>query len=449
MSKAKPLPPPENDFDFKNDINLIIRHRTDLEVSQLVKEYNERYLYWDEVQRRKMPEGLDHESFWKLMKYYRLSRANNIKISDLPGFNFHYNMTDNIAKQLHRFDLNLGGVLESSANVPEGQSNKYMISSLMEEAIASSQLEGAATTRKVAKEMLRSERKPRNTSERMILNNYLTIQEVKKFSKSKLTPELICKFHKTITEGTLDHPTTEGSFRTNNEVQVVDNITGEVYYTPPNHEIIQKAILDICEFANSQKGNDFIHPIIRAITLHFLIGYLHPFVDGNGRTARALFYWHLLSKGYWLAEYISISKVIIESPSQYSRAYICTEDDQNDLTYFYHYNFKCLMKATKQFRNYTVMKVREKTKLYDLQRIKGLNERQIEVIQKVQKEKHKFFSIKEIQNTFDIVYQTARTDLLELEKIGYLIQKKSGRKILFHRSHDFDNVLKKGLKEDL
>ena len=107
------------------------------------------------------------------------------------------------------------------------------------------------------------------------------------------------------------------------------------------------------------------------------------------------------------------------------------------------------MKATKQFRNYTVMKVREKTKLYDLQRIKGLNERQIEVIQKVQKEKHKFFSIKEIQNTFDIVYQTARTDLLELEKIGYLIQKKSGRKILFHRSHDFDNVLKKGLKEGL
>jgi hypothetical protein len=42
----------------------------------------------------------------------------------------------------------------------------------------------------------------------------------------------------------------------------------------------------------------FIHPVMRAITLHFWLAYDHPFCDGNGRTARALFYWSMLKQGY-------------------------------------------------------------------------------------------------------------------------------------------------------
>lgn len=46
-----------------------------------------------------------------------------------------------------------------------------------------------------------------------------------------------------------------------------------------------------------------------------MIAYMHPFVDGNGRTARALFYWYMLKSGYWLTEYLSISRVIAKSKS--------------------------------------------------------------------------------------------------------------------------------------
>ncbi len=448
MSKSNPINPPPSEIDFSKDLETISK-LSHPEVIATIKDFNDKYLYWDEVIRREIPEMITHESLWKLMKLNRKIKSKKIKVSELGGYQFDSNTTDFISKSLHRFDLNLGGVLEGSTTIPEGQGDKYMINALMEEAIASSQLEGAATTRKIAKDLLRTERKPQNISERMIVNNYLTIKELKKFTDRKLTPSLILHIHKTITSDTLELSKNEGKFRTNNNVNVVDGITGEIYYTPPDFNEIPQVINDICSFANSNQGNDFIHPIIKAITLHFLIGYLHPFVDGNGRTARALFYWYLLSKGYWLVEFISISKTILNSPAQYSRAYICTENDDNDLTYFYNYNLKMLSRALEGFRKYISKQISNKTNIYALQKIKDINERQVEIIFKIQKEKHKMFTIKEVQNTYNIVYQTARTDLLKLEKLGFLFQKKSGKKLLFFKSNRFDSLLDEAKKDDL
>jgi len=448
MSKSNPIAPPASEIDFINN-NKLFQQLTNPEVISLIKDFNERYLYWDEVKRRKIPETITHEELWKLLKLNRKLKSKQLNISKLSGYKFTFSSTDAIAKSLHRFDLNLGGVLEGSTTIPEGQGDKYMINALMEEAIASSQLEGAATTRKIAKELLRTERKPKNLSEQMIVNNYTTVKELKKISNRNLTPELILHIHKTITNGTLDLSVNEGKFRNNNNINVVDGITGEIYYTPPDYNEISQVINDICDFANSKQGNDFIHPIIRAITLHFLIGYLHPFVDGNGRTARALFYWYLLSKGYWLIEFISISKAMLESPSLYSRAYVCTEKDGNDLTYFYNYNVKTLLSALKGFRKYISKQISEKSNIYALQKIRDINERQVEIIYKIQKEKHKMLSIKEVQNTYNVVYQTARMDLLGLEKRGFLQQKLSGKKLLFFKSDQFDKLIGQANKDDL
>ena len=443
MSKSKPAKPPIEKFSITEDTDLFTLQLKNDKLKNIIKDYNERYLYWDEVQRRDKIDEIDYIDLWKLLKLNRTIKARQIAINEHAAYTFQYNYTDHIAKQLHRFDLNLGGVLEGSTTIPEGQGDRYMINALMEEAIASSQLEGAATTRKAAKELLRSERAPKNQSEKMIVNNYLTIQEIKKYTETKLTPELILKLHKTITNQTLLKRENEGKFRETNDVKVVDGVSGEIYYDPPPHETIEKTINDICKFANHESNNEFIHPILRAISLHFLIGYLHPFVDGNGRTARALFYWYLLSKGYWLLEYISISKMILNSPAQYARSYICTEDDDNDLTYFFNYNLKIITQSLKGFRRYVSKQIETKTKIYDLNKIDGLNERQVEIIFKIQKEKHKMFSIKEIQNTFGTVYQTARTDLDGLVRLELLVKKKSGKKLLFHRSEKFNQEIEK------
>lgn len=417
------------------------------DISAKLRILDKEYPYWEEFRRKVKDWKVPAEWLWVYNKLARSKTITEINISNTPGFKFKFNTTSRILQNLHQFDLNLGGVLEGRSIIPSEDRNRYLISSIMEEAIASSQLEGAATTREIAKEMLRTQRKPRNESEKMILNNYVTINRVLEIKDQSLSKECILEIHALVTKGTLKEKENEGRWRTKNNVEVVDGITGEVFYTPPPFEKLEHLMNCFCEFANNSDDNEFIHPIVKGIILHFLIGYIHPFVDGNGRTARAIFYWYLLSKGYWLVEYMSISKIIIKAPAQYARAYLYTEHDENDLTYFIGFNIKCLDLALKNLQSYIERKVAEKHNLYHLLQYENINERQAEILKSLIVDNKKSYTINEIQNKFGTVYQTARTDLFGLQSIGYLKEKKFGKKLIFFKADDFNEKLKSVFKD--
>ena len=435
-----PEKPPEVNISNLQDIYNYLKND---EINRIVKKYNTRYLYWSELKYKQIPEFITHEQLWTLIKISRKLNAERIKISDVPGFEFNYNLTPYIQEKLHEFDLNLGGTLEGQAIIPKEDHNRYLINSIMEEEIASSQLEGASTTRKEAKKMLRQERGPRNRSEQMILNNYKTIKKLSLIRNDKLTIDLILDIHKSMTENTLDNFSQEGKFRDSDDIYVVDITTGEIAHTPLNYTYIDQVMNDFCEFANQDNNNEFIHPIIKATILHFLIGYIHPFVDGNGRTARAIFYWYLLSKNYWLIENMSISRMIKDSPAQYSKAYLYTEFDENDLTYFVNYQFKTMYNAFTSLKEYIAKKIKEKSQLYDFKRIEGINERQAYILKWLSEDPKMTLTIKEIETRLSIVYQTARTDVIKLEDMGLLKRNKTDKKkFVFYRSEDFDKILK-------
>jgi Fic family protein len=180
--------------------------------------------------------------------------------------------------------------------------------------------------------------------------------------------------------------------------------------------------------------------------LHFLIGYIHPFVDGNGRTARAIFYWFLISKGYWLVEYMSISKVIIKAPAQYAKSYLHCEYDENDLTYFIDYNLKCMDLALNSLQSYIKRKLMEKENLFHLIKNENVNERQAELLRGMIIDNKKGYTIKEVQTRFGVAYQTARTDLLGLQSLGYIEERKFGIKLIFFKTDDFENKLERILR---
>ena len=351
-------------------------------------------------------------------------------------------------ERLHRFDLHMGGILQADTLIPADDKNRYLVSSIMEEAIASSQLEGAATTREVAKDMLRKQRKPRNQSERMIYNNFQTIQYILANKSEALTPEMLCQIQAKMTLDTLENPDHAGRFRLNDDVRVEDYTTGEVVHIPPAQKDLA-ALLDwYCAFANEEilgrnaSGQGFIHPIVRASILHFLLGYIHPFADGNGRTARAVFYWYLLRKGYWLLEYMSISRIIHQSAAQYAKAYLFTENDENDLTYFINYQVKTLDAAFTSLQKYIERKVSEKKQLRDFRHLAGLNGRQAGMVQELLVEPDAEWTIQEVQHRFGVVYQTARTDLMRLEGIGLLEARRVGKaKLVYVRAPGFDAVV--------
>jgi Fic family protein len=314
----------------------------------------------------------------------------------------------------------------------------------MEEAIASSQIEGAITTRKKAKEMLRKNINPRNKSEQMIVNNYVSIQKILEWKNEDLTKEKLLELHRMVSNRTLDNDDDEGKFRDDNEVKVIDAIDGEVVHYPPDFSEMDRLVKELCIFFNSDKKGVFIHPIIKGCIIHFMIGFIHPFVDGNGRTARALFYWYLLKKGYWLTEYLSISRMILKSKDQYAKAYIYTETDDNDLTYFINYQLRTMKLAFESLREYIQRKIEEKREITDFIKIDKINERQALILKWVYEESSLLLSVKEIETRFSVSNQTARTDLQGLVDLGYLEPVKLNKKTqAFGKSEKFDFLVKK------
>jgi Fic family protein len=412
--------------------------------SNLFKINDTEYPYWEEWKYKTKEWPIDPVLVWKAVKLSRSVGNKNFRLSHLTGFEFNYNLPSVIQKYLHEFDMELGGSLQGNAIFPSHEKDRYLVSSIMEEAIASSQIEGAVTTRKVAKLMLEQNRKPKTKSEQMILNNYNTMKWIVQNKEDTLTPDLLLTIHKKITNNTLDNPLDEGRFRTNDEVRVMDE-TNEVFYIPPSQHNIDILVQDFCNFVN--KGSDdefFFHPVIKGIILHFLIGYIHPFADGNGRTARAIFYWYLIKHNYWLIEYMSVSRIILKSKAQYARAYLYTEYDENDLTYFLLYNIKALKRSLDELKEYILRKTNEKKETIKLLKSGfDFNDRQLVIIKEIIKDQDLYFSVKQIEEKFNVSNQTARNDLAGLVNKGVLEERKSGNKSLFVAVDEFEKKLKK------
>lgn len=408
-------------------------------------EQDKRYLHWDELRRRPVPDGMTHDLWWQFVKFARTPLNHRLPHRANDGRPFTFGMTDTIQRLVHEIDRDASGRIELPEDVTNRTTrDRYIVSSLIEEAFRSSQLEGASTTRQAAKELIRTKREPRTISERMILNNFYAMEWVREHRETVLTAESIFELHSIVTRNTLDVADGAGRFRRADEtVYVMDNHSGDVVHTPPGAHLLPSRIKAMCEFANGAVSNEpFIHPVIRAILVHFWIAYDHPFVDGNGRTARALFYWTMLKQGYWLTEFISISRAIRNARAQYDRAFIYTETDANDTIYFILNQLKMLRTAIDDLFTYLRRKAQEVRDLEQQLRVRDdLNNRQLALLGHALRHPGERLTIEAHQTANRVVYQTARTDLLGLVQRGFLEQGKAGKKLYFTPVRDLSRRL--------
>lgn len=409
-----------------------------LQFDGILKSIQDDYLYWDKIKYKS--KDYQPEELWNAIKFHRYLKSTTIKFGN---YNFSYVITDYMQRTLHLFDLNIGGNLGSNIGIAETDKTKYVISSIMEEAISSSQMEGANTTRKKAKEMIQKEQKPKNKSEQMIMNNFITMKHIVQHKNEAITPENILYIHKLISNRTLNNNEDEGRFRDNDEVYVVDHSTSEVVHTPPPKKELEELIKALCVFCNNDSAN-FIHPIVKGCIVHFMIGWIHPFTDGNGRTARALFYWYMLKQGYWLTEYLSISRIIKDTKGQYEKAYLYTEVDENDLSYFITYHIKTMEKAFDALKEYINRKQKEVFQAAKFMKIPNVNDRMAQILKIMHDDSERILNTKEIESRFDISNFTARSDLKSLVDLGFLeVIQVNKKKQNFVKSKDFDKILYK------
>lgn len=398
---------------------------------------SDEYVHWDKLRHLDPPEGLTHEEWWLRIKVGRGASARPFPLASPEGVSFTYSLPDSVLRLLHHVDQRCGREIAMSEVVTADAQAKqhYLVNSLMEEAIRSSQLEGATTSRRVAKELLRTGRAPANRSERMISNNYAALQFMLDMG-DELTPSLVLEVQRIVTEGTLEHPEAAGRLQRPGEERVaaLDRRDGTALHAPPPAAELRARLEAMCAFANADLAGDgrFVHPVVRAVLLHFWLGYDHPFEDGNGRTARALFYWYLRTRGYRLVEYLSISRILREAPAKYSRAYLLTESDEGDTTYFLLYHLQVVERAIAELHRYLRRKMGEVRKVEQL--LKGasdFNHRQLALLGDALRTHDRLYTFGGHASCHGVTHETARSDVSALADLGLLERRQHGRRYSF------------------
>ncbi|MEZ6234439.1 MAG: Fic family protein [Phycisphaerales bacterium] len=407
--------------------------------STLVAELDADYRPWRKVRAIARDRSENAEEVWLGLKVRRLGRRARIDVEAMDGEAFSLSITPKMQESLHRIDQALGGgaaAFDHAEGVlaDAGARRRFAIRSLMDEAIESSMLEGAATTRQDAMDLLRSGRSPRSTHELMVVNNYVAMQRIKGWLERELTPGLLCELQALLTDGTLEDPNQSGRFRRADEpVRVVDARTNQIIYEPPPAGEIERRVATVCRFANAtHTGSAFLHPILKACVLHFLIGYEHPFADGNGRTARAVFFWYALRHGYRVFEFLVVSDLIRQGYAKYPQAYVDTETDDADLTYFVHYKLGIIERAIDQLRDHIA---REETRITSSLRLvaehPSLNLRQRLLLEHALRHPMQVYTVRSHSVSNGVSLNTARSDLEGLREQGVLGTHLEGREVRY------------------
>ena len=408
----------------------------------------DKYLDWLSLKDLMPPEGFSNEDWWLAIKLARGSNRHPLPLADKQGRAFAYTDSGYLYRMLYEVDRDARGPIDLPGNVADtGSRSRFLVSAMTEEAITSSQLEGAATTRDVAKKMLRSGRTPRDRSETMIANNHRAMEFVRVHAAERLSVPMLLELHRVLAEGTRDDAGVVGRFRLKSDcVVVTDRRAGTILHLPPDAGELDARMERLLAFANATDDAGFVHPVARAILLHFMIGYEHPFVDANGRAARALFYWMMARSGYRMTEFLSISTIIRSSPVQYARAGLLSATDDNDVTYFLDYHLRVILWSIRNLRSSLARKAGETRNVR--QRLDGsalarmLNHRQIALLVSMRKNPDLGYTIASHRRSHRVTYQTARTDLLGLADHGLVTVARQGRAFVFSLARDYGERLR-------
>jgi len=405
-----------------------------------------KYWHWDQLSRRQPPHGWSHEEWWFALKMRRQSQMRRLPLRDKAGNSFGVNLNDEVLQLSEEIARRAGGVLGGGkGDVNGATSDVYLVRSLVEEAIRSSQLEGASTSRRVAVEMIESGRQPKSASELMILNNYIAMREAKQASADPLTPEMVLALHRTLTEGTLEDPSQAGRLQTADEVRVSVWAGDVCVHVPPVAEELPDRLNELCRFANGKPGDTpYLPPVVRAIITHFMFGYDHYFEDGNGRVARTAFYWSMLHNGYWIAEFATISAILRNAPGKYGDAYQYSEDDDGDLTYFVLHQLRVFKRALDQLDEYIEHKREENLRVR--RALSGASElfnfRQAQMIESLAEGDEGTMTARKISSRYLVTEQTARNDLKYLEGLELLVRLPRSRPAIWVPTGDLATKLK-------
>jgi len=312
------------------------------------------YFTLNEIEYRKsliIESNCDFEKVINTIKEYRNKQRNTI--FEFEDKNFYFVETQELQ---NRIDKIKDFWKSTEYFVREKFSFELLRETLIFEGYYSSTIEGAHSTMKRARTLAKGYEEPKNKDEMMVLNNFKALMELRE-KNQLLNHELIQNLHKITTDNTLENKTDSGVYR--QEANEIVDANQKVIFTPPSNINTMNKMLDaLLEFLEPDDLKKPLDNIYKVIAFHFLFAYIHPFIDGNGRTVRILFTYLFKYFGYDMFYYISLSELIYRKKAkEYYKAFIDVErsdlNDKNnyDMTYFFYYITDIMLKGLDILKN--------------------------------------------------------------------------------------------------
>lgn len=382
---------------------------------KLISDLNNNYIHWDKFKDMQIPEPDYRMDIWAKMLaerdqgfYRRLS---------FPSFEINWWISNSLEAQLHKLDIGLAGGRDLQVLLEPKHIHRHKTNALLDESITSAQLAGVTVSKKAAKEMLLKKRAPQDVNEQVCVNIYRSLQLAYARKEENLTVDLLLQLHQALTKDTIKQKGI-GLYRTNNKVDLsaVDASAG---YKPVDALYIPSVVEQLTGLYNNDTEPYFIHPLVKACLIHYIITTARPFKDGNGRIARLLAQMYLLKKEYWVAAFISVSNVVSKFRQQYHKTFSQAQSDNNNAGYFIQFYIQSVQMAFKSLRDFALRIDKEKIEK-PVPKIPGYNERQTAILQWLKEEGTKVVTIRELRSVYGVSKETARTDLTALVEKGWI-----------------------------
>lgn len=392
-----------------------------------IKYTQERYVPVDDIKYRLDVLGIDSSNWNTLKNKIKTFRKLNAVPFFMDSINkkFWYFPADCIIQKINNIERRGNSLFDKIEN-QNGLKDYFLQDSAIEEAITSAIYEGANSTRAKAKEFIETEKTPSNKDEWMLFNNYLAMKWIKENTAKNIDSKLILDIHHIVTNNTLegDDRNFQGKYR-DDKVFVGEH---EGVEFSKIEEALEEAI------NLSIKNKRYQHGLMKGILLHYFLAYIHPFFDGNGRTARTLFYFKSMKNHLKFVELLSISAYLKRGRGNaYERSFDLVVENDCDITYFIDYCLDSLGAAIDNVER----KVEFLLSIGKLKESFGLNGNQLMLLQRLALNKFVGVTSQKHAQTINRSREIARKELKDLYDKKFLREVEKGNQLIYYIDSDF------------
>jgi Fic family protein len=263
----------------------------------------------------------------------------------------------------------------------------------------------------------------RRRDKQEVLNYLEALERIPEFTeRTPFTAKDLLEIHKVVTKDTLEDSRDEGIFR-DRQVFVGDRVTGRIVFMPPPTERVPQLVDDFLGWFNSREA-EVIDPVIQAGVAHYEMVRIHPFIDGNGRTARIMATLVFYKRGLDGKRFFALDDYYDHDRRAYYAALRGVDQDTLDLTGWLEYFTEGVAVSIKAVKDRVIGLSKDIKFLKERGQV-ALTERQMKIVERITANDR--ITVGEVAEKFGISRQAALKEMSKLVDLGIVQLKGKGR----------------------